>query len=114
MSVKVLVIDDSKTIRRTAYNLLSEKGFEVITATDGFNALPKIVAKQPSIIFVDEVMPDIDGYQICGLIKNNQQFKDNTVTLKNLLANKGDEKQQITVARDNLINEIKKIISNNK
>jgi len=73
--VKVMVIDDSKTIRRTAESLLSKAGCVVITATDGFDALAKIADTQPAIIFVDIMMPRLDGYQTCALIKNNSEFK---------------------------------------
>ena len=73
--VKVMVIDDSKTIRRTAETLLSKAGCEVITATDGFDALAKIADSQPAIIFVDIMMPRLDGYQTCALIKNNAEFQ---------------------------------------
>jgi len=73
--VKVMVIDDSKTIRRTAETLLSKVGCEVITAIDGFDALAKIADSEPAIIFVDIMMPRLDGYQTCALIKNNNAFK---------------------------------------
>ena len=73
--VKVMVIDDSKTIRRTAESLLKKVGCEVITAIDGFDALAKIADTHPSIIFVDIMMPRLDGYQTCALIKNNQVFR---------------------------------------
>ncbi len=74
--LKVMVIDDSKTIRRTAETLLKKSGCEVFTATDGFEALSKILEHRPSIIFVDIMMPRLDGYQTCALIKNNKMFKD--------------------------------------
>ncbi|MDG2276576.1 MAG: twitching motility response regulator PilG [Pseudomonadales bacterium] len=80
-SVKVLVIDDSKTIRRTAENLLTKEGFDVITATDGFDALAKIADARPEIIFVDIMMPRLDGYQTCALIKNNSEFKTTPVVM---------------------------------
>ena len=73
--LKVMVIDDSKTIRRTAETLLKKAGCEVITATDGFDALAKIADSKPSIIFVDIMMPRLDGYQTCALIKNKSAFK---------------------------------------
>ena len=73
--LKVMVIDDSKTIRRTAETLLKKEGCEVVTATDGFEALAKIADEKPDIIFVDIMMPRLDGYQTCALIKNNQVFK---------------------------------------
>ncbi|XOV86118.1 MAG: twitching motility response regulator PilG [Pseudomonadota bacterium] len=79
--VRVMVIDDSKTIRRTAETLLSKAGCEVTTATDGFDALSKIADTQPSIIFVDIMMPRLDGYQTCALIKNNSDFKSTPVIM---------------------------------
>jgi twitching motility two-component system response regulator PilG len=79
--VKVLVIDDSKTIRRSAENLLSKEGCDVITAIDGFDALAKIADTRPEIIFVDIMMPRLDGYQTCALIKNNSEFKATPVVM---------------------------------
>jgi twitching motility two-component system response regulator PilG len=79
--VKVMVIDDSKTIRRTAETLLSKAGCEVITATDGFDALSKIADTDPAIIFVDIMMPRLDGYQTCALIKNNSAYKNTPVIM---------------------------------
>ena len=80
-SVKVLVIDDSKTIRRSAENLLTKEGYDVITATDGFDALAKIADARPEIIFVDIMMPRLDGYHTCALIKNNSEFKATPVVM---------------------------------
>ena len=79
--LKVMVIDDSKTIRRTAETLLKKEGCEVITATDGFEALAKIADEKPHIIFVDIMMPRLDGYQTCALIKNNHVFKRTPVVM---------------------------------
>lgn len=79
--MRVMVIDDSKTIRRTAETLLKKEGCEVVTATDGFEALAKISDHQPQIIFVDIMMPRLDGYQTCALIKNNQVFKQTPVIM---------------------------------
>lgn len=73
--LKVMVIDDSKTIRRTAESLLKREGYDVVTATDGYEALAKIADHQPQIIFVDIMMPRLDGYQTCALIKNHQMFR---------------------------------------
>src|SRR3546814_6159002 len=67
--LKVMVIDDSKTIRRTAETLLKKEGCEVLTAVDGFEALAKISDQKPAIIFVDIMMPRLDGYQTFALIK---------------------------------------------
>jgi len=72
---KVMVIDDSKTIRRTAEKLLKNAGCEVITAVDGFEALSKIMDTKPDLVFVDIMMPRLDGYQTCALIKNNEAYK---------------------------------------
>ena len=79
--LKVMVIDDSKTIRRTAETLLKREGYAVVTANDGFEALAKIADEQPQIIFVDIMMPRLDGYQTCALIKNNQMFKSTPVVM---------------------------------
>jgi twitching motility two-component system response regulator PilG len=79
--LKILVIDDSKTIRRTAETLLAKEGCEVFTAVDGFDALAKIADHRPDIIFVDIMMPRLDGYQTCSLIKNNQVFKETPVIM---------------------------------
>jgi twitching motility two-component system response regulator PilG len=79
--LKVMVIDDSKTIRRTAETLLAKAGCVVVTATDGFDALAKIADTRPNIIFVDIMMPRLDGYQTCALIKNNSEFKKTPVIM---------------------------------
>ncbi len=79
--LKVMVIDDSKTIRRTAETLLKKVGCDVITAVDGFDALAKIPDSHPRIIFVDIMMPRLDGYQTCALIKNNSEFKTTPVVM---------------------------------
>jgi twitching motility two-component system response regulator PilG len=80
-NLKIMVVDDSKTIRRTAETLLQREGFNVITAEDGFEALAKIADQKPNIIFVDIMMPRLDGYQTCALIKNNAQFKSTPVIM---------------------------------
>ena len=79
--LKILVIDDSKTIRRTAETLLSKEGCQVFTAIDGFDALSKIADHQPDLIFVDIMMPRLDGYETCSLIKNNKTFKETPVIM---------------------------------
>jgi twitching motility two-component system response regulator PilG len=72
--VKVLIIDDSNTIRRSAEIFLKQAGHEVVVAIDGFDALAKVNDHQPDIIFCDILMPRLDGYQTCMLIKNNKRF----------------------------------------
>jgi len=79
--LKVMVIDDSKTIRRTAELLLRKAGCEVLVAKDGFEALPMIVDNRPDLIFVDIMMPRLDGYQTCALIKRNGMFRDIPVVM---------------------------------
>ncbi len=79
--LKVMIIDDSKTIRRTTETLLTKAGCEVITAVDGFDALAKIADSNPDVIFVDIMMPRLDGYQTCSLIKNNAEFSAKPVIM---------------------------------
>jgi len=79
--VKVMVIDDSNTIRHTAETLLNKAGCEVLTATDGFEALAVITDQHPDIIFVDIMMPRLDGYQTCALIKHNKVFRGTPVIM---------------------------------
>lgn len=79
--VKVMVIDDSNTIRRSAEIFLKQAGCEIILAEDGFDALAKITDRQPDVIFVDVMMPRLDGYQTCALIKKNSRFKTTPVIM---------------------------------
>ena len=78
---KVMVIDDSKTIRRTAETLLKKEGFDVVTATDGFEALSLIADHQPNLILLDIMMPRLDGYQTCALIKHHRVFRHTPVIM---------------------------------
>jgi twitching motility two-component system response regulator PilG len=71
---KVLVIDDSNTIRRSAEIFLRQGGHEVVLAEDGFDALAKVNDHQPELIFCDILMPRLDGYQTCAIIKRNPKF----------------------------------------
>ena len=73
--VKVMVIDDSNTIRRSAEIFLKQAGCEVILAQDGFDALSKITDYEPDVVFVDIMMPRLDGYQTCALIKRNAKYR---------------------------------------
>ena len=79
--LKILVIDDSKTIRRTAETLLTKEGCQVFTAIDGFDALSKIADHKPDLIFVDIMMPRLDGYETCSLIKHNKVFRQTPVIM---------------------------------
>ena len=78
---KVMVIDDSNTIRRSAEIFLKAAGCEVILAEDGFDALAKIADQHPQVIFVDIMMPRLDGYQTCALIKRNAKYKSTPVIM---------------------------------
>jgi twitching motility two-component system response regulator PilG len=80
-AAKIMVIDDSQTIRRTAETLLTKEGFTVVTAQDGFEALAKIADHQPDLIFVDIMMPRLDGYQACALIKANPRYASTPVIM---------------------------------
>jgi twitching motility two-component system response regulator PilG len=79
--VKVMVIDDSNTIRRSAEIFLNQAGCEVILAQDGFDALAKIADHQPDVVFVDIMMPRLDGYQTCSLIKRNTRYRATPVVM---------------------------------
>ena len=72
--LKIMVIDDSSTIRRSAEIFLSQAGYEVVLAEDGFDALAKIIEHAPALIFCDILMPRLDGYQTCALIKKSAKF----------------------------------------
>ena len=80
-SKRVLVIDDSNTIRRSAEIFLKQGGHEVLLAEDGFDALAKINDIQPDLIFCDILMPRLDGYQTCAIIKRNEKFADTPVVM---------------------------------
>ena len=79
--LKVMVIDDSNTIRRSAEIFLAQVGCQVLLAEDGFDALAKIADHQPDVIFVDIMMPRLDGYQTCSLIKKNQRLRETPVIM---------------------------------
>ena len=79
--IKILVIDDSNTIRRSAEMFLRAAGYEVILAEDGFDALAKISDHEPQVIFVDIMMPRLDGYQTCALIKQNPMLRSTPVIM---------------------------------
>lgn len=74
--IKVMVIDDSNTIRKSAQVFLASAGFETIPVEDGFDALSKIMEEVPDLIFIDVLMPNLDGLQTCQIIKRNPMFKN--------------------------------------
>ena len=77
----VVLIDDSNTIRRSGEIFLSQAGAKVVLAEDGFDGLSKVVDNRPDVIFVDVMMPRLDGYQTCALIKNHPDFRDTPVVM---------------------------------
>ncbi len=79
--IKVMVIDDSNTIRKTAEIFLLQAGAQVVLAEDGFDALAKINDHQPNVVFCDILMPRLDGYQTCALIKKNSKFSGTPVIM---------------------------------
>ncbi|HEX6708405.1 MAG TPA: response regulator [Albitalea sp.] len=79
--VKVLVIDDSNTIRRSAEIFLKQGGYQVLLAEDGFDALSKVNDHEPDLIFCDILMPRLDGYQTCAIIKRNLKFANTPVIM---------------------------------
>lgn len=121
--LKVMVIDDSNTIRRTAETLLKKAGCDVLTADNGFEALPIISANHPDILFIDIMMPRLDGYQTCALVKNNAKFRDIPVVMlssKDGLFDRAKGRvvgaeQYLTkpFTRDDLLGAIRKLLLNN-
>ena len=79
--LKIMVIDDSRTIRKSAETMLGREGCEVLTADDGFEALSLIYKHHPDLIFVDIMMPRLDGYQTCAIIKNHERFRSTPVVM---------------------------------
>jgi twitching motility two-component system response regulator PilG len=79
--LQILVVDDSATIRRSAESMLVGEGHEVVTAENGFEALSKVARHSPDLIFVDIMMPRLDGYQTCAIIKNNAQYRSTPVVM---------------------------------
>jgi twitching motility two-component system response regulator PilG len=79
--VKVLVIDDSNTIRRSAEIFLKQGGYQVLLAEDGFDALSKVNDHEPDLIFCDILMPRLDGYQTCAIIKRNTKYANTPVIM---------------------------------
>lgn len=75
-NLKIMVIDDSNTVRSSAQELLGTLGHEVLTAENGYEAISKIVDLKPDLIFLDIMMPKLDGYQTCALVKHNKDYKD--------------------------------------
>ncbi len=79
--LKVVLIDDSKTIRQSARAILASVGCDVVTAADGFESLGRIVEHRPDVILVDITMPRLDGFQTCALIKQNSRFRHTPVIM---------------------------------
>jgi twitching motility two-component system response regulator PilG len=75
-SLKIMVVDDSKTVRTSAKEMLTGLGHEVIMSENGYEAISKIVDLKPNLIFLDIMMPKLDGYQTCALVKHNNDYRD--------------------------------------
>ena len=80
-TLKIMVIDDSSTIRRSAEIFLGQAGYKIVLAEDGFDALAKINDSHPDLIFCDILMPRLDGYQTCALIKKSAKFRNTPVIM---------------------------------
>ncbi|MFZ6772034.1 response regulator [Undibacterium sp. SXout7W] len=80
-NLKIMVIDDSSTIRRSAEIFLGQAGYKIVLAEDGFDALAKINDSHPDLIFCDILMPRLDGYQTCALIKKSAKFRETPVVM---------------------------------
>ena len=80
-AVRILVVDDSSTIRRSAESMLKSEGYDVVTAENGFEALSMVARHNPDLIFVDIMMPRLDGYQTCAIIKNNAEYRSTPVVM---------------------------------
>jgi len=80
-ALRILVVDDSATIRRSAESMLTTAGYDVVTAENGFEALSKVARHNPDLIFVDIMMPRLDGYQTCAIIKNNSKYRSTPVVM---------------------------------
>ena len=79
--LRILIVDDGATIRRSAESMLAAEGYDVVTAENGFEALSKVARHNPDLIFVDIMMPRLDGYQTCAIIKNNTQYRSTPVVM---------------------------------
>lgn len=80
-ALRILVVDDSTTIRRSAESMLVNAGYDVVTAENGFEALSMVARHNPDLIFVDIMMPRLDGYQTCAIIKNNSEYRSTPVVM---------------------------------
>ena len=80
-SLRILVVDDSSTIRRSAESMLKAEGYDVMTAENGFEALSIVARQKPGLIFMDIMMPRLDGYQTCAIIKNNAEYRSTPVVM---------------------------------
>ena len=120
--IKVMIVDDSNTIRRSAELFLKQAGYTVILVENGFDALTTVFDNRPDIIFVDIMMPRLDGYQTCQLIKKNENFKDIPIIMlssKDGLFDKArgrivgsNEYLTKPFSKDGLLEAVKKYVSN--
>lgn len=97
---KVMIIDDSSTICKSAEIFLSGAGFQVITAANGYDALSKITEENPDMIFIDVLMPKLDGLQTCQIIKKNEEFKDTPIVFLSSKDGEFDKARGMLVGAD--------------
>lgn len=101
--LKIMVIDDSNTIRKTAEALLKKTGCTVFTAEDGFDALAKIVTNKPDIIFIDVMMPRLNGYETCSIIRSNGEFANIPLVLLSSKSSFCDKARGAVVGADSYL-----------
>ena len=73
--LKIMIVDDSKTVRKSAEEILTQYGHQVVVSENGYDAISRIVDLKPNLIFLDIMMPKLDGYQTCALVKHNQDYQ---------------------------------------
>lgn len=101
--VKVMVIDDSSTICRSAEMFLSSAGFEVVSVSNGFDALSSIIMEKPDLVFIDVLMPKLDGLQTCQIIKRNEEFKDMPIIFLSSKDGEFDKARGLLVGADDYL-----------
>lgn len=101
--IKVMVIDDSSTICKSAELFLSKAGFTVVTVGDGFEALSKIIEESPDLIFIDVLMPKLDGLQTCQIIKRNPDFENTPIIFLSSKDGEFDKARGLMVGADDYL-----------
>lgn len=102
-NIKILVVDDEPFILKSLVFILKKEGFEVITATDGDEALEQIRAERPQLIFLDLMMPKRDGYSVCEIVKNDPELKDMCVVLLTARGQASDRERGFEAGADEYV-----------